>query len=1137
MQRFVLWSVVLACMLSTVSVHATAYYADADAASDAGACTVGAKCILPSTAISKFTTAGDTLNLECGDVYRMTTTLSTPMAGTAIAKNKIQHYGTCVKLNGLATSGSSTVLNDTTAGFVVSGVTTGMQVFNVEDGSSCILTTVAATALTCSFPLRGGKLNTWTAGDRYYISNDPMLVHASLFNTGWTNQGSNVWSHAATNDPRNSVWVNRTNTGQQYYSGTCSVANLAGQPDLSFCWLSGNLYFRSNSDPATRWASPNIGVEAVHLVAPQLPVVTISSDAYWTMDGIHVLMGGPGATLLNVSSSNSFLLDNSRIGMAGFQFPSGSGASGGVNLQINGSSSNGTYQNSIIHDSGRNHIFQGGGTGAVQSNNSFINLTLVNALGYGSVNNCGGSSALCTNIIWRNNTWNHVCSAWGAGNQGATHNTFTLDGNFLLNGVWSTDARLHTTNSCGESRGISFDTGDTCTGITVSNNVVTGYKVGLRTTNCDLALVDRNVLWDNDLTGMTLVPNTAVSAKLTNNIFAGNGAGGTPSGTNHQIGCTNACSGVTFPNSDYNIFDSPSGTGIGYFAGVDTNMTVAEFAAQFGGNANSKDEAPGFADVAARNFSRTICDDGSSVSPFTNCVASGANARDIGAAELAVMGTPTVLTSMSIRVPFSYIQNAAALHACQAADFLVNVASGGNIAPTLATIIGANVYLTPSQTILGGQSVLVSAVQGACTVKTAGTEYLYVTADSEAVTNKAGTNNLPVAAPFVTGCTVSDSSKDKILVAVNTQGSSPLLPASPTQLTGCTARKAGVSWTVDSALVTPSGVHFELDMAGDAAGGNAIDITCLNATTNITNSALVKLANTGSNFACVNTVSIPPPTIESIRVAQGQPDVVRVTVSIGDGLALVPTTGMTGITVTDKTVVSCAYDAATTGGTSVDFTCVVTPVFAAGETKTATYSQGTGNITDGTSELVAFTGQAIVNEVQATPGIVSQVACQMEYPFEAEATARKVPEGNAVPGKTVQIRCEVCCTVTNCLGQTYLWETNVDGGAWTQVAGSFGGAMAQYRSNPATPHFTPTVTRLTGGALAGGVVYTQPGNFDVLPMAQNACAPYVLHADLSPATTLGQTIGFRVNTSPGGGVVYTVPQQTVNVTAGTGTGF
>jgi hypothetical protein len=73
--------------------------------------------------------------------------------------------------SGTDTAGSATLLTmtDSTASFVTAGVTVGMRLRNLTDGSYGIITTVAATVLTCSAGLVQGTANAWTAGDIYLV--------------------------------------------------------------------------------------------------------------------------------------------------------------------------------------------------------------------------------------------------------------------------------------------------------------------------------------------------------------------------------------------------------------------------------------------------------------------------------------------------------------------------------------------------------------------------------------------------------------------------------------------------------------------------------------------------------------------------------------------------------------------------------------------------------------------------------------------------------------------------------------------------------------------------------------------------------------------------------------------------------
>lgn len=75
---------------------------------------------------------------------------------------------TLANVTGLATSGSGTTCYDTTKDFTTMGVTAGMTINNVTDGSSATISAIAAAYITHS-ALTGGSDNTFSAGDSYEI--------------------------------------------------------------------------------------------------------------------------------------------------------------------------------------------------------------------------------------------------------------------------------------------------------------------------------------------------------------------------------------------------------------------------------------------------------------------------------------------------------------------------------------------------------------------------------------------------------------------------------------------------------------------------------------------------------------------------------------------------------------------------------------------------------------------------------------------------------------------------------------------------------------------------------------------------------------------------------------------------------
>lgn len=95
-----------------------------------------------------------------GDDY----TLS-PDTGVTIGED---FPGTITNVTGIATGGSSTSLIDTGTTFTSLGLVAGMTVNNVTDGSTAVISSVAANTVTIT-TLTGGTANVFAAGDSYEI--------------------------------------------------------------------------------------------------------------------------------------------------------------------------------------------------------------------------------------------------------------------------------------------------------------------------------------------------------------------------------------------------------------------------------------------------------------------------------------------------------------------------------------------------------------------------------------------------------------------------------------------------------------------------------------------------------------------------------------------------------------------------------------------------------------------------------------------------------------------------------------------------------------------------------------------------------------------------------------------------------
>lgn len=130
-------------------------------------------------------------------------------------------------------------------------------------------------------------------------------------------------------------------------------------------------------------------------------------------------------------------------------------------------------------------------------------------------------------------------------------------------------------------------------------------------------------------------------------------------------------------------------------------------------------------------------------------------------------------------------------------------------------------------------------------------------------------------------------------------------------------------------------------------------------------------AGTGKNqkaFTCNNCATVQnntgagaaTPVLSSASVENATPTVVKMCAATADP-PMLPATTCTGVTITNKTISSCARNAA--DNKCMDLT--VSVGFAAGAVETIAYSQ-TGNITSsgaGFPELAAFSGQPITNNV------------------------------------------------------------------------------------------------------------------------------------------------------------------------------
>lgn len=698
---------------------ATAYFATS-AGSDSNACTTGARCATFAKLLTLALVPGDTLNLNPGETFRGTTTHTTPVAGASGSPIILQAGGTTTRVQLTGThngAGNNASLIDTTVNFTTAGATTSMRVLNIDDGSSCPITSISTTTNTndtvnCSDPLAGGKENDWDVNDRYRIDNNPVVTLASLFDSGWTNEGSNVWSHATTTDPMRQVFLNRTSTSARHFEGTCDVATLAGQADRAFCVSGGTtLFLRSSSNPATRWTRP--GVEVSVQALSDITTLNMTRN-FWTVQNIAVGMASKGAYNIIGASASNLTFTNVESFFSGLHYAAGSGSGGRAPMGFNGSFSNLTITGGLLRDAGRNCLtMEGTGT---MSDLLIENTIMYNSFNHSCMNTGISGPGTRTNLTFRRLDMHHVCDGWDTGHTLMTYVNPIMEYGHIFAGVVSGDPRVYTTNqSCGPEA-TALLTWDNAI-YTIRYMLIHDMERGGWIERGALAKYNHVTMYNMSQVGILLrALGSGGSLQINNSILDAIGTTAANGSLNSPISCLiqgGVCSQMSVSNlSNNNIFRNARGdTSVGFWSGDGGTLSLTGWQTKWGSDAASSQAAPNFVSAATFDFNRSAgVNDGDTVAPFNGAASDrGVYEGPLYAAGIAG-NAPATATNwcMDMSALFTTIgATASAIHPRVNADT-------GRTATNLSFPSGARVCFDVSGTTpTGGQTLTVDLDYGA----------------------------------------------------------------------------------------------------------------------------------------------------------------------------------------------------------------------------------------------------------------------------------------------------------------------------------------------------------------------------------------------------------------------------------------
>jgi len=399
---------------------------------------------------------------------------------------------------------------------------------------------------------------------------------------------------------------------------------------------------------------------------------------------------------------------------------------------------------------------------------------------------------------------------------------------------------------------------------------------------------------------------------------------------------------------------------------------------------------------------------------------------------------------------------------------------------------------------------------------------------SSLATTQNVTNTIQTTAPGFFSCAVDAGQATTLKVVFDSAGQGPMQPA--TGCTGLTARRDTVNWPVSSCARFGTTTRMDLTMTTSAVAGEAIDVSYSQATGNITNNVGIESSNF-TNQACTNNLAATPPTFSSGQVTNAQRNNVVLTFNAGGSTPMLPATGCTGFTCrtdTDATpdnwpIASCSRTA------DEEFTLVMTTDATAGDGLDCSYDQGPGNVTNQAStELTAFTNQAIINNVQSETFTVTQAHCRCAYPHRVETDTRWHAAEDAacrvMPTGKIAVVCQLQCTGANCPERGYTWFASDNGGTIYQVADTFGAMWLRYTEDLVLQHLASTTRQLTTCTHTAGKVYEAPSSISTLAIANGNCSEWRGVFEVSSTATIGQSLTVGLQGDNGTGVTQSVTQ-------------
>lgn len=348
--------------------------------------------------------------------------------------------------------------------------------------------------------------------------------------------------------------------------------------------------------------------------------------------------------------------------------------------------------------------------------------------------------------------------------------------------------------------------------------------------------------------------------------------------------------------------------------------------------------------------------------------------------------------------------------------------------------------------------------------------------------------------------------------------------------------------------VTTSNNTDNVSLGFTNAGSN--DFTLASGSTAIDAGTNIGLAYNG---AAPDLGAFETPSVASAEVGNVDATSLIITFNNNANPPLLPSSGVTGITVRENTTPVTVSSCTRVGDNVVD--CTLASSISAGTTVDWSYAQ-TGNLTDsaligGTvnQELLTVTNSSVTNNVSG--GGPTHVFTQAAFEFHdlrgTEAAPVILPYATApentslkvVPGAKFRLRFAITCTTADCPAVGFIPRYRRNGGAYTVVPDSFGADNIAFFGTSADPDIptsgTATTDQLsTSGTLVACALVRTSNAIPTVDLALNnktECEyAFALDSDVAP----GDTFDFRLYLQDGTALnTYTVtPRVTVEAVSG-----